>query len=250
MSVGWHRLAALAHVAQAGAMAGLVAQNDVKWPLNHLGWQKVLPERTSWYHIGWLVPLFPLLSSFNHAVSGWNPAYYDYVQETHTNPLRWTEFGLSSSVMVWLIAALSGVTDARALPSLVMMNGVMQGFGYLIERRYAEKAPGNEMKLLTILAWLAFMAIWWPIAMSFFEVTQWDSDAQPPNVVYAILVTMVVLFMSFGLWQAWYVSGRASFETYEKGFIGLSLTTKSILGWMVVGGVLMANHDWQKEKEG
>lgn len=243
-TLNWlHGAAAVAHFAQAAAMTGFIAKDydeAYKWPLTQLGWQKVLTDKTQRYNLGLLVPAFPLLSSVNHLVSVASPAYYDMVLREKVNVLRWCEFSLSAGICTWIIAVLSGVTELRTLVSLMILNVGLQMMGLLIEKRKAENATRGELFLLMMIAWAIFAAIWVQIVMSFAAIVEWDSAAKPPRIVYAIISSMIALFCSFGILQLLYVMDMVSFETYEVGFIGLSLSAKSLLGWMVTFGVLSA----------
>ena len=249
-TLNWlHGLAAGIHLSEAFALTVLVAKENkdaYHWPVTTMGWGKVLPEKTVGYNIGWLLPAFPLLSSVNHFVSVAKPDYYDHVLETKVNYLRWSEFSLSSSLMTLLICQLSGVMEARSLASVILANVALQFLGLLIEKRKAEGATRGELLGITFIGWSVFASMWVPIIMSFTDVVRFDSKVKPPAIVYSIIATMVSLFMSFGVLQLLYVFDLVTFLTYEAGFVLLSLTSKTLLAWMVYGGVLAGKMRFEK----
>lgn len=195
-----------------------------------------------------------MLSATNHLAYALLPWYQKYVMETQTNPVRWAEYALSAGAMVWVIATLSGVTELRTLITLCVMNVALQHIGYLIEvthaaRRHAYEpvAPATRTagvvlpSDLTRVGWLIFVGMWIEIGMSFFCVIRYDTQQQPPDIVYAIIVVLFVLFSTFGALQLAYISGcLKSFVAYEIGYITLSFVTKMVLTWMVYGGVINA----------
>lgn len=153
--------------------------------------------------------------------------------------------------MVWVIATLSGVTELRTLIALLVLNVALQYVGCVIEAAHAERyhfqihsggAISNSIPFkLTLVGWFVFMAMWIEIGVSFFCVIAYDTQQKPPDMVYAIVIVLFVLFASFGVLQLAYISGRIeSFFAYEIGFIGLSLVSKTLLTWMVYGGVINA----------
>ena len=56
------------------------------------------------------------------------------------NYFRWTEYSLSSSVMIWLVAQITGITDVAALFSIFAVNASMIMFGALQEKY---ESPGS-----------------------------------------------------------------------------------------------------------
>ena len=213
------------------------------------------------YNIGWVLVTFPALSTLNHLVSIMNPhrdanptwkTYQAKVLQTKTNPVRWAEYSLSAGAMVWVIATLSGVTELRTLLALLILNVALQYVGYLIEATYAAtpyhivgagggSATGATPYNLTFVGWLVFLAMWTEIVISFFCAIEYDTVQKPPDIVYAIVIILFVLFSTFGALQLAYISGwLKSFESYEIGFICLSFVSKTLLTWMVYGGVINA----------
>ena len=210
--------------------------------------------------------LFPLLSTLNHLGFALLRPYQEFVLQSHTNPLRWAEYALSAGAMVWVIATLSGVTELRTLITLCVLNVGLQYVGYLVERCFAIMSgpyiPGLYTTVgtapcpiavavhpsdLTRVGWLIFMAMWIEIMVSFFSVLEYDAVQKPPDIVYAIVIVLFVLFSTFGALQLLYINGiLRDFRTYELGFIVLSFVSKTMLTWMVYGGVINAGTNMRK----
>ena len=77
--------------------------------------------------IAWGVALFFALSAFFHFVvaSRWfYPRYVGGLQSGH-NYFRWVEYSLSSSIMIVLIAQITGISDVAALMAIFGVNASM-----------------------------------------------------------------------------------------------------------------------------
>jgi hypothetical protein len=242
-----HGVAAVAHFGQSAALTYLIAKDlptAPKWPITRIGWEKVLSDKTVRFPLGVLLPIFPFLSSVNHFAAVAAPGWYEDVLQSKVNWLRWTEYSLSAGVMVLIIAILSGVNEMRSLVSLAILNVVLQMMGLMIEKRKAENASRGELVAWLAIAWGVFLAMWTELIIAFQTIL---TEGDPPAVVYSIIWTMFTLFSSFGLVQTLYVFDVMSFESYEASFIGLSLGSKSLLSWLVYGGVIAADARFEED---
>ena len=186
--------------------------------------------------VGWGVAAFLFLSAFFHfliATVGAN-RYRDQLSRGQ-NQFRWIEYSISSSVMIILIAMLTGISNVAALVALFGVNAGMIFFGS-VQERYEE--PGGSLwpfwmgSLLGIVPW---------IAIGIYLVSP-GSEAQPPGFVYGIFFSLFVFFNSFALTQwAQYKQVRRwkNYLAGERTYILLSLLAKSALAWQVFGGTLV-----------
>ena len=182
------------------------------------------------------VALFLLLSAVFHwlvAAPGVFERYMTGLAAEH-NYFRWTEYSLSSSVMIVLIAMLTGISDVAALIGIFAANVAMIFFG-AVQERY--ERPGGSLWpfwlgcVVGIAPWLAVgVYLWSP-----------GSTAEPPSFVYAIFVSLFVSFNIFALnmWlQYRRVSRWKSYVFGERAYFVLSLVAKSLLAWQVFAGTL------------
>jgi hypothetical protein len=93
----------------------------------------VPPERVTLFevNIGVGVVAFLGLSALFHFLisSPWFFARYKNGLQNNHNYFRWVEYSLSSSIMIWLILAINGVTDIGALFAVFAVNAAMILFG-------------------------------------------------------------------------------------------------------------------------
>ena len=193
------------------------------------------PEVVFDLDVAWGVAAFLFLSAVFHLLAGVVMAdrYHDQLSRGQ-NHLRWVEYSLSSSVMIVLIAMLTGITDVAALLALFGVNAGMIFMGS-VQERYEE--PGGSRlpfwlgSVLGIVPWLA---------IGFYLVSP-GSEAQPPGFVYGIFVSLFLFFNVFALvqWLQYRQVGRwADYLAGERTYIVLSLVAKSALAWQVFGGTL------------
>jgi hypothetical protein len=182
------------------------------------------------------VALFLLLSAGFHALVSLprvSDRYLAGLVSEH-NFYRWAEYSLSSSVMVVLIAMLTGISDVAALIAIFAANAAMIFFG-AVQERY--ESPGGSLwpfwlgSVIGIAPWLAIgVYLWSP-----------GSSAEPPAFVYAIFGSLFVFFNVFALnmWLQYRRVGRwRSYLFGEKAYMVLSLVAKSLLAWQVFAGTL------------
>ena len=194
------------------------------------------PSLLANFSVAWGVAIFLLLSAVFHlliSLPGFFVRYRNGLTQSR-NYFRWVEYSLSSSVMIVLIAMLTGISDIAALIALFGVNASMIFFGSLQEKY---ERPGGSL----LPFWLGSVAgaIPW-IAIGFYLFTP-GSAAQPPGFVYGIFFSLFVFFNVFALnmWLQYRQVGRWSNYLHgERAYVLLSLVAKSALAWQVFGGTL------------
>lgn len=185
----------------------------------------------------WGVAAFLFLSAAAHWLVA-SPRIYDWYAanlKRERNYARWIEYALSSSVMVVLIAMLTGISDVAALGGIFGVNAAMILFG-LLQEHYESPGSGRWMPFwfgvaTGIVPWLLVgLYLWSP-----------TSDGSPPAFVYAIYVSLFVFFNSFAVNMVLQYRKVGRWKDYlygESVYVLLSLTAKSLLAWQVFAGTL------------
>lgn len=184
------------------------------------------------------VAAFLLLAAVDHAIVG-GPArrWYEENLARGRNMARWWEYSVSASIMVVLIAMLAGVADAVALLALFGVNAAMILFGALMELTNRPDEPVDWRPFA--YGCIAGIVPWIAIAVQL-AVSSGEGDGVP-GFVYAIFVTLFVLFNSFALNQYLQFRRVGRWREYvfgERAYLVLSLVAKSALAWQVFGGTL------------
>ena len=186
--------------------------------------------------VAWGVAVFLFLSAaFHLLISG--PTFFERYSSglTHArNYFRWVEYSLSSSLMIVLIAMLTGISDVAALIALFGVNASMIFFG-AVQEKY--ERPGGSLTPF----WLGCIAGTVPwVAIGFYLFTP-GSAAEPPGFVYGIFISLFIFFNVFALnmWLQYRRVGRwRNYLHGERVYVLLSLVAKSALAWQVFGGTL------------
>jgi hypothetical protein len=150
------------------------------------------------------------------------------------NRFRWSEYSISATLMVVLIASYSGITDITAVVAIIGANVSMILFGWLQERMNPPERGSTTM----IAFWfgtVAGLAPWVAILINIM------GSETVPGFVYGIVIAEFVFFFSFGLnqWLQYRRVGRWTDYLFgEKTYLVLSLGAKSVLAWQIYGGSL------------
>lgn len=229
----------LLHLVQAGVMLAL--SNDLAFPVtasfladDPVATRQLPPTEVLFeLPIGPTVAAFLLLAAADHllmvvpGVRGW----YEANLRVGRNLARWVEYSVSASVMLVLIAMLAGIWGLAALLGLFAANSAMILFGWLQE---TDHEPGGSMTPF----WFGTVVGLVPWAVIGVYLLAGDD---PPGFVYAIFVSLFVLFSSFGLnqWLQYRQVGRWRDYLYgERAYVLLSLVAKSLLAWQIFANVL------------
>jgi hypothetical protein len=233
----------LVHAGQAAIL--VVLANDFAIPVTAT-YQDGPPgttagEPTTLFQVrfGWAVAAFLALAALDHLlmaspkVIGW----YERQLGRGRNPARWIEYSVSASLMVVLIAMLTGITSAYALLAIAGVNASMILFGHLMERTNPDRdhvdwRPFWFGCIAGIVPWLAIT-----LALVGAEVEY----GGVPTFVVIIFVSLFVLFNSFAVNQALQYRRVGRWRSYlfgEGAYIALSLVAKTALAWQVFGGTL------------
>ena len=168
--------------------------------------------------------------------------YQWYVRKLkqHVNYAGWIEYSFSASLMIVIIAMITGMSDLSSLLLIGFLNMTMILFGLLTERfnKASEKVE-----------WLPyyFGCIGWPIpwVTVFLFVSGANSTGgdKAPGWVYGIIVALFVWFSIFALNMVLQYKRVGKWRDYlygEKTYIILTLTAKAVLAWQIFSAVLSA----------
>lgn len=189
---------------------------------------------------GYAVALFLGLSSLFHFIVA-SPAFFPrYIAglKNKINIFRWVEYSISSSVMILLIAQITGISDYGALIAIVGVNASMILFGWLQEK-YTK--PGDRDLLPFIFGCIAGIVPWIIILISILAPGS-PSEAAPPAFVYGIVISIFVLFNTFAYVQYKQYVAKGKWKDYlrgERAYIALSFIAKAALALQIFANTLI-----------
>jgi len=190
--------------------------------------------------VGLTVAIFLGLSALAHFIVA-SPKFfprYSAGLQAKRNYFRWVEYSISSSVMIVLIAQVTGVADVIAIIALFGLNATMILFGWLQEKY---ENPGNGGWLPFIFGCIAGFIPWLALLFTIFSIGG-VYETQAPIFVYIIVLTIFLFFNSFALvqWLQYKQVGRwSNYLQGERTYITLSLLAKSALAWQIFANTLI-----------
>jgi len=233
------------HLIQAILM--LIVSNDNTWPIeiSYLTFDEVaetlMPVTETWMDIQLapLVALFLFMSSIAH-FSIATFLYKKYVKNLKKgmNPYRWIEYTFSASLMIWIIAMLTGIYDLGLLVSLFILTGVMNLMGLMMEKhnQLTEKTDWTSY----IIGCIAGAAPWIVIGI-YFGKSIIEAGSDFPGFVIGIYFSILVFFNIFAINMVLQYKEVWKWKDYlygERMYIILSLVAKSALAWQIFFGTL------------
>ena len=241
-------VAGFVHLLQALAFGSFLAQldNKVTFPVtaDYMAGPpgSGLVERVTVFDInlGFGVVAFLGLSAFFHFLIS-SPLFfarYSAGLKQNHNYFRWVEYSLSSSVMIWLIAQLCGLSDIGALFSIFAVNASMIMFGALQEKY---EKPGNK-KFLPFVFGSMTGSVPWIVIFIYTLQPGGNQTVAVPGFVIGIIVSLFIFFNTFAINQALQYRQVGKWANYlqgERTYITLSLVAKSILAWQVFSGAIV-----------
>lgn len=188
-----------------------------------------------------LVILFFFFTAVFHVIYAsdvFGTGLYTRMLQNSNNYLRWAEYAISSTIMTFLIAIVTGVKSFEVVLLLLIMNVAMIFCGQVIEA----SSSFNVRFVATVIGWLLLFGIGGIFFLSFFIALN-DAKSQGykvPGWVYAIIFPLVLWYGSFGvvaLLQAFRKRTPESYLKYEKAYLFLSLFSKVNLGIALAFGL-------------
>jgi len=239
----WNIVVGLILAVQAVLMA--ILTNDFKLPVTATfmsGPPGTAPELHHLFDIptGWGVFTFLAISAIALLIIA-SPIGFSWYKRNlmqSRNYGRWIEYFFSSSIMIVLIAQITGISDVAALAAIFGINACMILFGALQEKY---ENPGKPSWLpywygcfAGIIPWIAIAVYVWAPGLT----------VSPPGFVYGIIVSLFLFFNCFAINMVLQYKQVGPWKDYlfgEKVYIFLSLTAKALLAWQVFFPVLMSS---------
>ena len=190
--------------------------------------------------IAYAVGAFLGLSALFHFLVASPKFFNDYKDGLRhkINKYRWIEYSVSSSLMILLIAQITGISDYGALIGIVGVNAAMILFGWLQEK-YVKTGSGDWLPF--IFGCIAGIVPWLIVLISVLSPNS-PVDASPPTFVYGIIISIFLLFNSFAWVQYKQYQAKGKWRDYlrgERAYIVLSFVAKAVLALQIFANTLI-----------
>ena len=198
------------------------------WPLVDLAIAFALIS--AWYHYATVVNRAKTV----YITDKIQPPLYKAALLYRYNPLRWHDYSCSAAVMLACVSSLCGVENWATILTTSVLLFVLLTFTLPLERDLAKREvePSAEGPLSMDTLWstfgvlcLAYLLMWLPTIFAF--QSAFETDPKPPDVIYTILVSIIVLYTAFAVcFGVVAVARLGAPAASEEGFICLSFLSK------------------------
>jgi len=203
------------------------------------------------------VVLFYVVTAFTHLIYAnfWKTGYLKAIDEKH-NPVRWVEYSVSATVMIYIVCLTVGVRDVTALIPIIGANIATMYSGYIAEEAIRVYDFDGALRSL-ILGWVLQIFIFATIFLKFSQTlgdvgaivdgVTGEKKYKIPGFVYFVIIPTFLYYASFGVVAVlWYMNAKRtyervgvlpSFDGTEKWYLYLSLFSKLFLGLYITYGL-------------
>jgi hypothetical protein len=204
--------------------------------------ETLVPAQASLFElpIGPAVAVFFFMSAIAHALLAWPlRGWYERRLSTGIQPMRWIEYALSSSVMIVVIATLSGIQEIGTLVAIFGINAAMNLFGWSMEsaNQGRTKTQWNHY----VFGVIAGIVPWIVIGIALWSAATEPGAASIPGFVIVIFVSLFLAFNVFAITMILQYGKIGRWRDYlvgEKTYMFMSLFAKTLLAWQVFFGTL------------
>lgn len=197
--------------------------------------------------------LFTALVHYFYYTNGFGSGVYKDQLKRSQNSIRWLEYAITSTVMIFVLCIISGVKEADTVTLITLINAALMGLGYFVET-----SPTKKGKIIALLMGFYILGtLWYTILYNFYsrinEVQKVDHPTIPgkkrevPSWVKQVLMPMFFWYLSFGIVALFYVKNYNKpgfkFETYERFYIILSYLSKAFMGYYLAFGLTRPKAD-------
>lgn len=176
----------------------------------------------------------------------WKSSIYKKEVYSGKNRIRWLEYGITASLMIFIFAVISGVKDMYSVYFIVLFNIVLMSFGYFLEMSSDKGAKLTSIIMGFFILIIIFSFTYYQFIQNI-NVAKKDYDI--PDWVYAVVIAMIAWWISFGVIGILYykacLRGDVDFSRYEKYYVFLSFISKAFMGYYITFGL---TRDSPKEK--
>lgn len=177
-----------------------------------------------------IVSFFGITAAF-HLFYALNPGnmYLDAVKKGN-NYFRWIEYSISATIMLLIIAILSGVKDVQNYFMLLT-----SGFGMIWTGQWFETSKGASRWVPIIVGFILLIG---PMIVIWNSFKRRLDEAKAagfnlPGWLWATVIILFIFYSSFGFVPVVQTLQGGKYRTYEKTYLTLSLAAKATLGILV-----------------
>ena len=207
-----------------------------------LGWTSVTSLYTSFTTVQVLLVAFFYITALFHLIYATSPLYTSLIKNNN-NWIRWIEYSITSTLMIYILALICTVKDTQTYILLGVCNITMILLGQFVEEKIKNKESALLPLCMSFFILLSeFGIIFREAANRLNQINAYISPNQtkPTNFPLWIFFAVPILFIFFGcfggvaIFQS--IFPDTDYESIEKVYLILSLLAKTTLGGFLAYG--------------
>lgn len=155
---------------------------------------------------------FLLFTGVSHFVYFISRYYFNYAISIK---LRYIEYAVSASIMIVIIASLSGCREVMTLLCISGLTGTTMSFGMFNDMAYETNTHHNYYIPVFWEGFYPYIFTWITVFVYFFMAVSESENV--PKFVYAIVIVLFIFYSSFAVAQWWFTAypSKVDTEIYE-----------------------------------
>ena len=180
-----------------------------------------------------IINFFAITAGFHFFYAFDYGGLYSKAVESGNNYFRWIEYSITATMMLVIIAILSGVKDVKNYVLLVT-----SGFAMIWTGQWFETSKGKMKWLPIIIGFVLLMGAFGVIWSSFSERLKEVKAAgfELPTWLWLTVIILFVFYASFGFAPIANKIWGGKYKKYETAYLTLSLFSKASLGSFIAYG--------------
>jgi hypothetical protein len=186
-----------------------------------------------------LVGFFFITAIFHSIYYFTSNGLYSQMIQNQNNYLRWIEYAITSTMMLYVIALISGVKDINIYRSIFIINIAMIYTGQLVEEKLVK---GEDWRIPMVLGF-GLLIVEFLIIVSDFQsriddvkkIAGTEGKTIPEWIKYMIWI-LFLFFSSFGFISLYGAYSKSPYEKIEKLYLLFSLLAKATLAGFIAYG--------------
>jgi hypothetical protein len=214
-----------------------IADPDHEGPISNPPAYEEIPDGGS-ISVEGLTYSFFFLTALAHFLYTMNPTtLQNIVVRDKRNSFRWVEYGITATLMILGISALSGITNRNSLVNIASATMFVMATGYLFEEFYSKESSKWLAPFPIILGFLVLAGVWWNIIEQFSTTIDAANEVTDiPEFVRGVIWFSLALFASFGVVPVLQMFTNLDYSVIELIYVALSMISKVGLGlWLAIG---------------
>jgi hypothetical protein len=184
-----------------------------------------------------IIMIFIITAAFH--LFYWKSSAYTNEINNGYNRFRWLEYSITATLMIFILAIISGVKEYYAVFELCTISIALMMLGYFLEQTDKFQVKLVSLLLGWFLLTVTFVVLFTSLIKNVEDAEDVGKDI--PGWVKFVLLPMLLWWMTFGIVSIFqtlnYNKLNYTFLTYEKWYILLSFLSKLFMGYYISFGL-------------